>query len=404
MIRSSKTSLKFSNQAKLSTLSDFVSEYSKVTKEFVDILWPKREEPIPSLLPRDVTSKVQTWLSKRAVQASGKQASGIVRGTIQKHKQRLHVLKELIKEGKLKHARRLQKIIDERKISKPNLKVVNPELDSRFVKLDLEPTTNGFDGWLTLSSVGNKIKLELPFKKTKHVNKMLQRGKLKAGVRLSSKGVTLMFDVEEPTPRTDGKTIGIDIGVRKVISCSNGFQSKEDVHGWNLSKIQQRLSRRKKGSKGFRRAQEHRSNHVNWSINKLNLDGISQVRLEDIKHLRRGRSSSRYLSHFTYAAIFGKLKRACEDSGVQTSKVSPTYTSQRCSGCGWVRKGNRKGDRFGCDACGMTMDSDLNASLNISLKLQPIRKKQRLERVNRKGFYWHAPGQEPIVPGAQGAL
>jgi hypothetical protein len=44
------------------------------------------------------------------------------------------------------------------------------------------------------------------------------------------------------------------------------------------------------------------------------------------------------------------------------------------------------------------MDSDLNASINLSLDLMPIGKKERLLQNNRKGFYWHVTGQEHIVP------
>jgi transposase len=74
--------------------------------------------------------------------------------------------------------------------------------------------------------------------------------------------------------------------------------------------------------------------------------------------------------------------------------------SYRCSLCGWVRKGNRKLKRFKCDKCGYTADSDLNASINLSLNLTPISDKKRLLRSNRTGFYWNEVGQEPIVSDA----
>jgi transposase len=67
--------------------------------------------------------------------------------------------------------------------------------------------------------------------------------------------------------------------------------------------------------------------------------------------------------------------------------VCPTYTSQRCSSCGWVRKSNR--------------DADLNAAKNIALNLRPIGTKERLSHKNRKGFYLCEVVQEPIVPVAQ---
>ena len=123
--------------------------------------------------------------------------------------------------------------------------------------------------------------------------------------------------------------------------------------------------------------------------------------IEDIKHLRFGKRSSRYLSHFTYTEIFGKLESLIFDSGVRIEKVNSTYTSQRCSRCGWVRSTNRKGKQFRCVKCGFALDADLNASLNIRADLPPIRKAERLLRKNRKGFCWSEVGKESIVPSAQ---
>ena len=53
-----------------------------------------------------------------------------------------------------------------------------------------------FDGWIRLGSLGNKLKVNLPIKKHKHFNKMLNSGKLKKGMRLSKNDITFMFDVE----------------------------------------------------------------------------------------------------------------------------------------------------------------------------------------------------------------
>jgi len=82
-------------------------------------------------------------------------------------------------------------------------------------------------------------------------------------------------------------------------------------------------------------------------------------------------------------------------------QVTPTYTSQRCSKCGWTRKSNRKGKQFKCGSCSFECDSDLNASINISLDLKPIGKKERLLNKNRTGFYWNLVSEERIVPHVQ---
>lgn len=107
------------------------------------------------------------------------------------------------------------------------------------------------------------------------------------------------------------------------------------------------------------------------------------------------------MKHWNYAELFDKLDSKLYDAGVQINKVSPTYTSQRCSSCGWVRKGNRKKKEFKCDKCGFTADADLNASTNLSLSLLPIGKQQRLSKINKTGFYWLCSCQESIVPDAR---
>ena len=46
--------------------------------------------------------------------------------------------------------------------------------------------------------------------------------------------------------------------------------------------------------------------------------------------------------------------------------VPPQYTSQRCSCCGYVAKGNRASQsRFECLDCGHTENADVNAARNI---------------------------------------
>lgn len=81
-------------------------------------------------------------------------------------------------------------------------------------------------------------------------------------------------------------------------------------------------------------------------------------------------------------------------------KVNPTYTSKRCSCCGWVRSKNRKGKRFKCDKCGFTADADFNASLNILADLRPIGRQERLLHKSKIGFYWNEAREELIVPFA----
>ncbi len=397
MIRSSKTSLKFSNKIKLETIHQIINEYKRVMSLFVDILW--EAEVVPTLLPIEITSQVETWLSKRMIQCCGKQSSGIVRGTKRKNQQRLFIIKKLTEENQFKEAKKLQKIYDENVAKKPSISDIEMELDSRFVKVDLNGV-NSFDGWLTMSSVGNGVKLEIPFKRTKHFNGLCDVcGKLKRGIRLSKSKITFMFDCA-PVENVSTRIVGIDIGVNSLLSVDDGTQktqSLKDIHGHDLTSINERLSRKKKGSCGFKRTQEHRTNYINSQINKLNWNDIKILRIEKIRNLRRGRRTPRKLQHFTYNEIFDRLKLKSEEHNVCVQEISPTYTSQRCSCCGWTRKTNRRGLLFKCEKCSNEQNSDLNASTNIRLNLQEIGNKERLLHKNRIGFYWNELSHEHIV-------
>ena len=47
--------------------------------------------------------------------------------------------------------------------------------------------------------------------------------------------------------------------------------------------------------------------------------------------------------------------------------VNPAYTSQRCSCCGHTHPANRKNQsEFLCQACGLALNADFNAAINIS--------------------------------------
>lgn len=400
MIRSTKITLKYSNQGKRETLSSFVDEYKRVTSIFVDLLWDI--ERISSKLDNSLTSQItDSWLTARAIQAAGKQASGIVRGTRKKQNQTIWKINDFKSKGEFKKARKLQVYFDKKQVSKPSLDNVQPELDSRFCDISLDKNKTSFEGWIKLRCLGNKLKIDIPFQRHKHLNEMLNKGNIKAGIRLSKKNITLMFELPEIMKRAEGSVIGIDIGILTTFSMSNGQVINTGNHGWSYNTICEKLSRQTKGSKNFEQTIKHRSNYIREMVNKIDLTGIKQVNRENIKGLRDGRNTSRKLKHFNYAEIFEVLDNKFYEEGVLLNKVSPTYTSQRCSACGWVRKANRKGKYFKCDKCSFEHDADLNAALNIASNLPRITKEERLKQKNRAGFYWLVLDEEFIVPHIQ---
>ena len=71
------------------------------------------------------------------------------------------------------------------------------------------------------------------------------------------------------------------------------------------------------------------------------------------------------LQRWSYTQTFNKLEQLSESKGFVIKKVNPAYTSQTCSNCGSIAKENRKGELYQCGNCGIQLDADFNAALNI---------------------------------------
>jgi transposase len=65
---------------------------------------------------------------------------------------------------------------------------------------------------------------------------------------------------------------------------------------------------------------------------------------------------------------WGLLVRRLEDKAPgRVEKITPHFTSQRCSACGQVDGNSREGQAaFRCTACGFACHADVNAARNIA--------------------------------------
>lgn len=350
MFRAVPLSLKFVNSQKRQKLKDFLDKYNLAVQFFLDELWGETRH---KFLAQDVLKKCPIELSARAKQAAGKHAIAIINGALRKYSQRVYRRDLLIKEGK--DASRLD-ALTKNMPNKPDTGYVEARLDSRFIKMT--GTQNSFDLWIRL------LNINIPLKKTKIFNKWASRGLLQVACHLHENDVVLFFECDAPQ-NTQVSQIGIDIGIKSVVSTSTGIKNRCCLHGHSLKSILDKLARKKKGSKAFKRAVTHRQNFINWSVNQLKIQDVSIVVVENFKGMRHGKSQKRFLSHFAYSIIFNKLERLCEEWNVSIVKVNPAYTSQKCSFCGEIKAKNRSGERFKCIRCGVALDADINAARNI---------------------------------------
>jgi len=276
IIRSTTLSAKFCNVGKRQMLQRFVDDYKIVLQDAVDRLFV--QHPLPKFFS---ASSCETNITATALQAAGKQASQIIRGERAEAKE------------------------DERQPSHPNVKNAVVDFDERFV--DYKIGTEGeFDIWLKLTklekiNMRRSTQINVPLKRTKHFNKLLNEGwKLKKGIKFNPKMNCFIFAFEkvvdeDELKKKEGEIIGVDLGIVDCISDSRGVRTSDHQHpdGWTMQKVLQNLCRKHKGSNGFKRAQDLRDNFIGWAVNQLNLDGVRELKLEDLKGMKRGKNKGR---------------------------------------------------------------------------------------------------------------
>lgn len=93
------------------------------------------------------------------------------------------------------------------------------------------------------------------------------------------------------------------------------------------------------------------------------------IAMEDIeiKKLvqKEWQSTRRSQYNASWGILEGCLTRAADRSGTTVVKVDPRGTTQMCSGCGCIVPKTLSDRVHRCTHCGLAMDRDLNASLNI---------------------------------------
>ncbi|MCP4355741.1 MAG: transposase, partial [Proteobacteria bacterium] len=78
-------------------------------------------------------------------------------------------------------------------------------------------------------------------------------------------------------------------------------------------------------------------------------------------------SKKRVLRDWTYFELQRYVKEKAKGEGIKVLLTPPHYTSQTCSNCSHTSKENRITQaEFLCEKCGMEMNADRNAAINIS--------------------------------------
>lgn len=188
-----------------------------------------------------------------------------------------------------------------------------------------------------------------------------------------------------PTSSPKRGAVGVDLGVKNIATLSDGTVIPNPrALGTRLKvlrKAQQSLSRKVVGSARRERAKERvaklyarvadvRADAMNKATTMI-ARRYSVVCIEDLNVA--GMVKNHCLARSVSDAALGEFRRQLEYKAARTGAVLRVVdrwfpSSKTCSNCGVVKAKLSLSERtFNCDACGASMDRDLNAAINIQV-------------------------------------
>ena len=176
-----------------------------------------------------------------------------------------------------------------------------------------------------------------------------------------------------------GEQIGIDVGLKNFATLSNGeiinnprhFKKYEN----KLAMLQKQHSKKQKGSKNRYKSRLKISRLHNTIknvrndflhkqsyslVNKYSVIALEKLNIQDMVQQRYGKfindaSWNKFANYLTYKA---------ESAGCKVIFVDAKNTTKQCSNCGNIVE-KSLADRQHICSCGLNIDRDLNASINI---------------------------------------
>ena len=196
--------------------------------------------------------------------------------------------------------------------------------------------------------------------------------------------VSVQVEEEHVAPENTGPVVGIDLGIKNLATLSDGTMIPNPRHLKRrlkkLKRLQRVVSRRKKGGKNRKKAvrklaKQHRR------IKNQRRDTLHQVttrlaKTKSVLVIEDLNVSGMLKNH--------RLAQAIGDVGFYEFKRQLLYkarwygsrvvladrwepSSKTCSSCGWIDEDLTLSDRtFHCAQCGLVLDRDLNAAINLS--------------------------------------
>ncbi len=193
------------------------------------------------------------------------------------------------------------------------------------------------------------------------------------------------FSVEvEPRPLpVSSEVVGVDLGLKTFAVLSNGEQIKRQR--WlkhdakDIARLQRKQEQLPKGSKerkkallalnhAYQRATHRRTDFAHQESRKL-VNRYGLLVFEDLVIPEMQANGNKVINRNIADVAWGQFVHCttykAENAGRGVVRVNPRGTTQGCSGCGNIVPKDLSVRVHHCPHCGLKIDRDLNAALNI---------------------------------------
>lgn len=198
-------------------------------------------------------------------------------------------------------------------------------------------------------------------------------------------------------PQCKGEGLGVDLGLKSFAVVSNGSAYKNINKSMRVKKAKKRLKReqrrfsrkiqsrkkvkpatatttnldkqRVKVQRAYHRLECIRKDFINKVVSDLVKAKPNYITIEDlnIQGMMKNRHLSKAISESLFYYFRTVLVRKCWESGIEIRLADRFFpSSKQCSTCGALKKDLRLKDRiYTCPSCGLEIDRDLNAAMNL---------------------------------------
>lgn len=191
----------------------------------------------------------------------------------------------------------------------------------------------------------------------------------------------IVYGTAEPELKTDGNTMGIDLGIKcPAVSCcsdgsvkfyGNGRRNKYMRRHYAYLRKKLQTSKKMKALKRINNKEQRIMRDIDHKLSHDIVEtaaahNVKTIKLEHLQNIRSTARTSRKNNHSLHNWPFYRLAQFIEYkaklAGILVEYVNPAYTSQTCPVCGHIHHAD---DRNYICKCGFHIHRDLLGAMNI---------------------------------------